>query len=273
MWEHRDVLKQELEDHDIKNAAEADAEQYQMLVNSAQGWWTVMRLFKQKQFTTGLLLSIGRTFRTSMKEGVPLDASTSTSVTAVPQLLPLDKTISHLKDVAPPRKPPSSRLQRIDDAHLQRNDGQLSTPHHPCRAAQAHAGQQEGNMSVPQHSQDALKKVPLARTQGTKRHRSPSPEGVTDVTNRHGHPSRRATEQSLDIEAMALACSNNRRLNLQLARFASTAHTLKKDEAGIVAMLLEGLLAFKEKGTLAKVAQGLVDNMPVRFRTFSAQRR
>lgn len=269
MWEHRAVLKRELEDHDLNNAADIHAKQYQHLVNSAEGWWTVMRLFKKKQFTTGLFLSVNKVFGTLTQEKTSLATLTSTPVAVPTELPPLQKTTLHSKNNNPPRKPPSSRLKSHDmeGAPPHNNGTQLSAPVAPSHAAHARAKQNEGSGILLRHPQDELKEVEAASTQGAKRHRSSSPEGVAGVAKTRSHPSRRATVEALDIEALAQPCSSNRRLNFQLARFANTAHTLKKDEAGIVSKLLEDLLVSKEKGTLARVAQGLVDNMPVRFRS------
>lgn len=269
------MLKQELEDQGLKNAPDIDAEQYQTLVNSAEGWWMVMRLFKKKQFTTGLLLSINRTFGTSSQEEVSLAGSISTPAVMTIELPPPERTTLNLKGTPAPRRPPSSRLQscRRPDPRPQSNGEQPPKTLMANPTAKAHGKQREGNMPSSQHSQDEPEKGPISCTQGTKRRRSNSPETstVADVDNIRGHPSTRPNVQPLEIEAQVVANSSNRRLDRQLARFTNTAHTLKKDEARTVAILLEGLLASKERGTLAKVSQGLVDNMPVRFFIFFAQ--
>lgn len=258
MWDQKNVLSQELADHGFTEAAEVVRERYQELVNSAQGWWTLMRLFKKSQFTTGLLLSVKKTFEAS--EQVKPSVTTSIPAPVTPEHPTLN--ISEQKNTLPSRKPPSSKAQscRVEDPCLQ-VDAKQQAP--VPMTAQLCDQQLKRCSSPPLCSMDELKTVLATKTQGIKRRRSDSPESAGEVNGIHGHSSERSITEGLDDQA--LACSSNRRLNLQLVRLAGVVPALRKREANTMALLLEGLLASQERGTLAKVAQGLVDNMPVRW--------
>ncbi|KAG8717729.1 hypothetical protein FRC08_006827 [Ceratobasidium sp. 394] len=261
MWNSRVALKEELAAHRITDAAQATRDQYQILLQRCSGWWSIMRLFKIRTFTTGLKLT------------VPSQLDLNSEAPAAP--------LTGDVEMVPASEPGTGLLHRTADGR----DPLSSAADLP---AQSHNTLSVGTQLALQPNEDEFQRVspfpgPPSATPGPGGPNSSDktdsvapppcplqPAGPATTNTEAGRPNKRAR---LQLPAATVASSGgsdqaittataHSSLDFQARRLLDMSPTMDEDEAKAMAKLVKDILDLKHTGIMFEALEHVQNRLP-----------